>query len=401
LNQVNFTGVLLRVPRGVAPILLAALAALLGPGPARAERVYVEVDAPHSGDLVREPMALVEVRGWVGTGLRGLHDVMLVVDLSASAFRASGVDVDGDGQVGRTLDDPPAMHPVLWTTDFGDTIVSAELEAARRLIERLDADTTRMGLVSFGGNARLEAPLGSTRAQLLAAVAAIPPAPNEHGTYIYGALEEAIVAFGPQPASPAQRRQRQILLLSDGVPTAPAPASAAQKTSVHAARNAARAGARISAFALGPTAAERRAQFQEIVDANGGALVVLDEPADIVEFVPYMSWTRIAKVELRNATTGAAGRAVRLFPDGTFDGFAPLALGRNELELRAVSEGGAHETVQRWVTFEKELPDPEKLARLRKTLELRTLETELAERARVKREQALARQKRLEIKPER
>jgi len=389
------------VPRRVAPILLAALAAFLAPAAPRAERVYVEVDAPHSGALVSEPMALIEVRGWVGTGLRGLHDVMLVIDLSASAFRASGVDVDGDGLVGRTLDDPPSAHPVLWTTDFGDTIVSAELEAARRLIERLDPDTTRMGLVSFGGNARLEAPLGSSRAQLLAAVAAIPPTPNEHGTYMYGALEEAIVAFGPQPQGQAQRRQRQILLLSDGIPTAPAPATAAQKTSIHAARNAARAGARISAFALGPTAAERRVQFQEIVDANGGALIVLDQPADIVEFVPYMSWTRIARVELRNATTGAAGRAVRLFPDGTFDGFAPLALGRNQLELRAVSEGGAHETVTRWVTFEKTLPDPEKLARLRKTLEVRTLETELAERARVKREQALARQKTLDIRPER
>ncbi len=374
---------------------------MLGAHTARAERVYLEVDAPHSGDLVREPMALVEVRGWVGTGLRGVHDVMIVVDLSASAFRASGVDVDGDGLVGHTLPNPQADHPVLWTTDFGDTIVSAELEAARRLIERLDPETTRMGLVSFGGNAKLEAPLGSSRTQLLAALDAIPPVPNERGTYIYGALEEAIVAFGPKPTSAAERRQRQILLLSDGAPTAPEPASAAQKTSVHAARNAARAGARISAFALGPTAALRRAQFEEIVNANGGVLFVLDAPADIVEFVPYMSWTRIARIELTNATTGAAGRAVRLFPDGTFDGFAPLALGRNEIRLRAVSEGGAQQVVTRWVTFEKPLPDPEKLARLRKLLELRTLETELAERARVKRERAIERQKQLEIRPER
>ncbi len=401
------------MPRRVGPILLAAAASLLGAtlGAAlgtvlgakqvRAERVYVEVDSPHSGDLVREPLPLVEVRGWVGTGLRGVHDVMLVIDLSASAFRASGVDVDGDGLVGHTLPNPQADHPVLWTTDYGDTIVSAELEAARRLIERLDPETTRMGLVSFGGNAKLEAPLGSSRAELLAALAAIPPLPNEHGTYIYGALEQAIVAFGPKATDPAERRQRQILLFSDGVPTAPEPASAAQKTSVHAARNAARAGARISAFALGPTAAQRREQFEEIVNANGGTLVVLDLPADIVEFVPYMSFTRIAKLELTNATTSAAGRALRLFPDGTFDGFAPLAPGRNEIRLHAVAEGGETLTVTRWVTFEKTLPDPEKLARLRKLLELRTLETQLAERARVKREQTLARQKQLQIRPER
>jgi hypothetical protein len=382
-------------------MLGAMLAVALGAPRVRAERVYLEVDAPHSGDLVREPLGLVEVRGWVGTGLRGKHDVMIVIDRSASAFRPSGVDVDGDGVVGRMLATSQDEYPVLWTSDFGDTIVSAELIAARRLIERLDSETTRMGLVSFGGNAKLEAPLGSSRVELLAALDAIPPTPNERGTYIYGALEEAIVAFGPQTADVAVRRQRQILLLSDGIATTPGPAAAAQATSVHAARNAARAGARISAFALGPTAAERRGQFEEIVAANGGNLVVLDAPADILEFVPYMSWTRIAKIEIANTTTGVAARAVRLFPDGTFDGFAPLALGKNEIRLSAVSEGGASETITRWVTFDKTLPDPEKLTRLRKLLELRTLETELAERARVKREKTLQKQKQLEIRPAR
>ena len=401
----NFITILPRVSRSAVPILLAGLTTLLGalltPGEGRAERIYLEVDAPHSGELVREPLGLVEVRGWVGTGLRGKHDVIIVLDRSASTFRASGVDVDGDGRVGRTLRNPTAEQAVLWTTDYGDTIVSAELMAARRLIERLDPETTRMGLVSFGGNAKLEAALGSSREDLLAALDAIPPTPNERGTYIYGALEEAITALGPQPANATDRRQRQILLLSDGVATAPDPPAAAQATAGHAARNAARAGARISAFALGPTAAERRGQFEEIVKANGGDLVVLDAAADIVEFVPYMSWTRIAKIELENATTGVAGRAVRLFPDGTFDGFAPLALGKNEIRLSAVSEGGAKETITRWVTFEKAPPDAEKLTRLRKLLELRTLETQLAERARVKREKTLEKQKRLEIRPDR
>jgi hypothetical protein len=370
---------------------------LLVPRAGLAERVYLEIDAPHSGDLVSEPIGLLEVRGWAGTGLRGKHDVMILIDRSVSTFRSSGVDVDGDGVVGRDLRETSEEHAVLWTTDFGDTIISAEMLAARRLIERLDSETIRMGLVSFGGNAKLEAPLGSSRAQLLAALDAIPPVPNERGTYFYGALEEAINAFGPLPTDPAERRQRQILLLSDGVATAPDPPEAAQATSVHAARNAARAGAHISAFALGPAAASRRDQFEEIVAANGGDLVVLDAPADIVEFVPYMSFTRISGVKLENATTGEAGRAVRLFPDGTFDGFAPLALGKNELRFTAVSEGGSKETLARWVTFEKSLPDSEKLERLRKLLEVRALETELAERARHKREQTLKKQ--LEIKP--
>jgi uncharacterized protein YegL len=371
---------------------------LLASAPVRAERVYVEVDAPRSGDTVRAPLPLVEVRGWAGTGLRGQHDVVIVVDRSASTFRASGVDVDGDGVVGRNLRSEGEAHAVLWTTDFGDTIVSAELLAARRLIERLDPSTTRMGLISFGANAHLEAPLGSSREQLLAALDAIPPEPRG-GTYMYGALDEAINTFGAAPVAPGERRRRQILLLSDGVSTAPGPASAAQATAVRAARNAARANARISAFALGPAAASGRELFEEITSANGGDLVVLDSPADILEFVPYMSWTSVASVALENATTRERGRAVRLFPDGSFDGFAPLALGRNELRLTVTSQGGASATVTRWLTFEKGQPDPEALARFKKLLEVRALETELAERARVRREQILKKQ--LEIRPER
>jgi len=386
------------VSRLVLGILLATFGALLASGPVGAENVYVEVDSPLSGDTVRAPLALVEVRGWAGTGLRGQHDVVIVIDRSTSTFRSSGVDVDRDGVLGQDLRGESSPYAVLWTTDYGDTIISAELLAARRLIERLDPETTRMALVSFGMNAKLEAPLGSTRAELLAALDAIPPEPRGD-TYMYGALSEAIDAFDKAPSVPGPRRQRQILLFSDGIATAPEPASAAQKTAVHAARNAARAHARLTAYALGPAAAAGGKQFEEIARANGGQLIVLDSPADVLEFVPYASWTRIAKVALENTTTHEPGRALRLFPDGTFDGFAPLALGKNELRLTVTSEGGATGTITRWVAFEKALPDPEQLAQFKKLLEVRAFETELAERARVRREQVLKKQ--LEIRPER
>src|SRR5258706_107070 len=300
LNQVNFTGILRRVPRLALGILLGLLGAALAL-PARAERVFLEVDVPRSGDAVHEPINLVEVRGWAGTGLRGKHDVVIVLDRSGSTFRASGVDVDGDGIVGRQFPGEP---------------------------------------------------------------------PDE------------------------------ILLLSAGAPASPpAPAGAAQRLSVHAARNAARAHARIYAYALGPPAAVARDRFDEIVRANGGELLVLDHPADIIEFVPYLSWTSIAKVRLENTTNGEVGRAMRLFPDGSFDGFAPLQRGRNELRLTATSQGGAEASATCWVSYDKALPDPEKLARFRKMLEVRAIETELAERASVKREERLRKQ--LEIKPER
>ena len=396
----NFTAILRRVPRLSRQILLCALGTALAAPVARAEQVYLEIDAPHSGDLVNEPIALVEVRGWAGTGLRGKHDVVIVIDRSGSTFRASGVDVDGDGVIGRTYPGDPPEEIVLWTSDFGDTIVSAETLAARRLVERLDPETTRMGIITFGGNAKLEAPVGASREQLLAALDGLQPRANPNGTNMYGAIETAIDALEAAPKEPGEPpRQREILLLSDGMPTSPPePRNAAQIISVHAARNAAQAHARIYAYALGPTAAAAHDSFQEIVAANGGELTVLDSPADIVEFVPYLSLTSIAKVSLENTTLGESGRAVRLFPDGSFDGFAPLQPGRNELRFTATSQAGTLATTTRWLTFDKALPDAEKLARFKKLLEVRAIETELAEKAQAKREEQ--RRKSLEVRPD-
>jgi hypothetical protein len=398
LNQVNFTGILPRVPR-LTLILVATVGALLVAGSARADRVFLDVDTPHSGDTVSEPIGLVEVRGWVGTQARGKHDVLILLDRSGSTFASSGIDVDGDGVIGHNYSPRPPPEIVTWTSDFGDTIVSAETLAARRLVERTDPTTTRMGIISFGGNAKVEAPLGSSRAQLLAALDALPPRPNEYGTYMYGALDTAIKTFESAPPEPGVTRQRDILLLSDGEPTAPpSPENAAQDTAVHAARNAARANARIYAFALGPVAARHREQFDEIVRANGGELLVLDSPGEVVDFAPYTSFTAIARMRVENATTGQPGRAVRLFPDGSFDGFAPLADGKNELRFVATSEAGAELTTSRFVTYLKTAPNPERLEQLKKTLQIRAIETELAERIRAKREERL--KKSLEITPE-
>ena len=97
-----------------------------------------------------------------------------------------------------------------------------------------------------------------------------------------------------------------------------------------------------------------------------------------------------------------AARAVRLFPDGTFDGYAPLREGENVLRFTLHAEGGSSRTVDRMVRFEKmpaETPSQVAAARqLLKELRIRTLETELA--ARVRRKRAEDRERRLEIEVE-
>ncbi len=128
---------------------------------------------------------------------------------------------------------------------------------------------------------------------------------------------------------------------------------------------------------------------------------MVEQPAEIVDFVPHLSLSNIDRIELLNTTTGKAGRAVRLFPDGTFDGYAPLVPGVNHLRITVVGEAGGTKVIDREVFFEKTPgTSPAERARLDallKELQIRTLETRLAEEARRKREFILKRTLEIEI----
>jgi hypothetical protein len=67
------------------------------------------------------------------------YDVILVIDVSQSTKAASGADVDGDGVVGvnphNELLPPGTFPPEMLSTDPEDTVLHAEIAAARALIE--------------------------------------------------------------------------------------------------------------------------------------------------------------------------------------------------------------------------------------------------------------------------
>ena len=371
---------------------LAALLSALAAAPAlAAEKVWVELESPSNEVTVKSPVGLVEIRGWTGSGLRGGHDVLIAIDRSSSVWSASGADIDGDGRVGHDRDE---LDLVLdfdrKSTDPDDTILRAELAAARKLIERMDPKTTRMGLMSFGGGARVHAPIGSSQVQLLAALLEIPKVPDFGGTSFDQALKLARLQFEGQqrPADPAERRNFSVILLSDGTPTAPSPVEHAEAFAVLSARDAAKLGVRIYAFAIGPEAVGNRRVYEEMTNVTGGELVLVDKPGEVIDFVPHLSLTSIARVEIDNLSSSEKARAIRLFPDGTFDGYAPLREGWNQIRITSVGADGYERVVDRRVFFEK-TPDPDlaqqaKARELIRDLKVRTLETELAEAARKK-----------------
>lgn len=370
---------------------LTALAAL----PARsAEKVWVELESPSNEVTVQSPVGLVEIKGWTGTGLRGGHDVLIAIDRSSSVWSSSGADIDGDGRVGR---DRSEFDLILdfnrKSTDPDDTILRAELAAARKLVERMDPKTTRMGVMSFAGGARVHAPIGSSKTQLLAALLEIPEIPRAGdggGTSFDTALKLARLQFEgqPRPKDPAERRNFSVILLSDGTPTAPTPVEHAEAFAVLAARDAAKLGVRIYAFAIGPEAIGNRKVYEEITNVTGGELVLVDKPAEVIDFVPHLALTSIARVEIDNLSSSEKARAIRLFPDGTFDGYAPLREGWNQIRITSIGADGYERVVDRRVFFEKTADvSQEQQAQVRdliRDLKVRTLETELAEAARKK-----------------
>ena len=387
-------------------LLAAAWLCVLAHDPAAAEQLWAEVHHPHRGQLVREPIGLVEVRGWAGSGLRGYHDVVLVIDRSGSTWRASGVDVDGDAKIGRdVVIEGAAGERRRVVTDPDDTIAEAQLLAARRLIERLDGNTTRMGIVTFAGIERVPARIGTTADGLLAALVGLPDTPEIGGTYLYGAIIASMRLLKEAPTPPGQYRQRSIILLSDGLPNAPPPRRSAEKAAVRAARYAGEAHIPIYAFALGTEVAARPQVFAQIAEANGGELLFVERPGEIIDFVPHMSLSRLSRIEIQNLTSGHSARAVRLFPDGTFDGYAPLLEGKNLLRVTIYGERGGSTSVDLPVTFEQlaaEHPGARRrLQILLDELRSRTLETRLAEQARLRREEALARSLEITVDRER
>ena len=381
---------------------LIACLLLLCPGAAYADRIWAELERPYEHQLVREPFGLVEVRGWAGTGIRGSHDVVIVIDRTASTFLPSGVDVDGDGEVGKIVKIPTRYGQwIKRISDPDDTIAQAQMIAARGLIERLDPTSTRMGLVTFGRTERVLARLGSSRKELLDVLDRLPNRPEKGGTYFYGAIIASIKVFelaeGPEDGS----RHRSMIFLSDGRPNEPPPSAFAAKAAVRASQHAAKAKIRIYAFALGTEVAANPGVFIDMTRANGGELLIVENPGEIVEYVPYMSLTKLRELEIENVTMGRSARAVRLFPDGTFDGFAPLVPGENLLRVTVHDDSGASRSLERTVTFEKTSSDTaearKRLELLLEQLRLRTLETQLAKKARRKRERILQRQLTIEV----
>jgi hypothetical protein len=227
----------------------------------------------------------------------------------------------------------------------------------------------------------VHAGIGSSRNRLLRALADVPREAEFGGTSFEIAFKLGLKQFQGFPDSQTSVRSRTLILLSDGRPTQPSPVENARRFAVQAAQDLARSGVRVFAFSLRPKGTDD-AVYRQIATVTGGAMYLADSPADVVEFAPLVPLTRIERVEIDNLSASKPGRAVRLLPDGSFDGFAPLVPGPNLLRVTAVGARGETRTIDRTVIFEPiDAKEPQETARLQemlRQLQLRTVEAEMA-----------------------
>jgi Mg-chelatase subunit ChlD len=354
--------------------------------------LWLDVERPASSPPTTVRSGWVEVAGRAGTRENGVIDVVIVLDASGSTQYASGVDVNGNGVVGvrKRIEPWVPFDPLFYSSDPGDTVLDAEREATRRLIERLDPRRTRIGLVSFSDLARLRAPLGSSRELLEMVLDDLAGAFGAGPTNLAEATRLAVRMLRETGEDADAAPDPVVLILSDGYPTHPEPEERAAEEALEAAHEAALAGVRVSSISLGIDEPRDPDVFAQMALLTGGEHLRVSTPGDVVQALPVIDLARVAALGIENTTTGEPARATRVRPDGSFDAWVRLRPGENRLRVTARGVEGGRARAERVVVYDDGAgPDPEELARIQKAIELRTLELEL------QREMREARQRRV------
>lgn len=347
----------------------ALLAAALAAAPAAAQ-VTVVVDSPRTGERVENRVDQAPIRGSASAEGKqpSDYDVMVVMDISGSTKKPSGVDVDGDGEVGFNPKDellPPGAYPDdVVNTDPDDSIFAAEAAAARALVASLDPRRARVGLITFSGevdlatslkrsptqaDAWLEVPLTNDPSQVLGGIAGVVArgafGSTDFAAGIRLAVRELAGLSGARSA-PRPNAKKVILFLTDGTPSFPIGRGDTMdpgdvEAAIAAAQLAKTAGITINSYGLGPDALAAPQAVTEIARVTLGTYTPVMNPGDIVALLQDVSFANIEDVVLSNLTTGEVSTDVRLNPDGSFYGFVPVRVGKNQIRVKALASDGS------------------------------------------------------------
>ena len=317
----------------------------------------VQILSPKDGSQISQDQNVIFVNGKVvrEAGRSVNVDIFLVIDVSGSTAMYAGADLGeadqppassgfGMPQIsigGMSLGNPPPRNP-------RNSVLAAEVAAARRLLVQLNAETTRIGVLTFGENAKLLQPLTHDFEQVRRVLTEILRAGASGGTNMVEGIRMGITELMGLGSS--QRRTDAVkvqFLLTDGFPSLPIGGGKRMtpedvNLTINAARLAGKAGIKVHVFALGDEALSYPRAAVGIAKESGGTYTPVVRPVDVLAVLENISVVGVEFVQIVNQTIGQKATQLRLAADGFFSSAVPVAEGRNQIEVFARASDGSN-----------------------------------------------------------
>src|SRR5574341_479706 len=316
----------------------------------------VQILSPKDGSRISQEQNAVFVSGKVAhQGGRSANvDIFLVIDVSGSTAMYAGVnlgcsdqppDSSGFGSAQITIGGFGIGGPPL--RNMRNSVLAAEIAAARRLLLQLSSQTTRVGVLTFSEGAKLMQPLTHDFDQVRRVLDDVYRAGPFGGTNMVEGIRTGITEL--MGLGRSERRTDAVkvqFLLTDGFPSLPiggGKRAAPEDTdlAINAAMLAGKAGIKVHVFALGEEALSYPRAAVGVARESGGAYTPVQRPADVLAAVENISAVGVDFVQVINQTLGQRATQIRLAADGFFSSAVPVAEGRNQIDVLARASDGA------------------------------------------------------------
>jgi Mg-chelatase subunit ChlD len=326
-------------------------------GSVRAAEPKVQILSPKDGSRISQDQNVIFVSGKVvrETGRSANVDIFLVIDISGSTALYAGAQLPDADQPpessgfpmpqisigGMSLGNPPPRNP-------RNSVLAAEIAAARRLLLQLNAETTRVGVLTFGEGAKLLQPLTHDFDRVRRVLGDVLRSGSYGGTNMVEGIRMGITELMGIGSSEKRTDAVKVqFLLTDGFPSLPiggGKRAAPEDTdlAINAARLAGKASIKIHVLALGDEALSYPRAAVGIARESGGTYTPVTRPADALAVLENISVVGVDFVQVINQTMGQKATQLRLAADGFFSSAVPVVEGRNQIEVLARASDGSN-----------------------------------------------------------
>jgi len=318
----------------------------------------VQILSPKEGSSITQQQNSILISGKVASQAARSEnvDIMFIIDISGSTSQYAGVDFGDFGQLPDSSSSSGFGWPQITIRGFGlgpppirnlrNSILAAEVGAARRLLVQLNSQTTRVGIITFSEGARVLQPLTRDFDHVRRVLDSVLAAGPNGGTNMVEGIRTGIselMGFGS-----SEKRAEAVkaeFLLTDGFPTLPIGRGRVTPEdtdlAINAARLAGKASIKVHVFALGEEALSYTRAAVGIAHESGGTYTLVSRAADVLAVVENISVVGVEYVQIVNQTTGQKATQTRLAADGFFSSAVQVVEGRNQIDVIARASDGS------------------------------------------------------------